>query len=73
MYVRIIEYKKLCDGTKEYAISLVQVNKILKEKIDILESIIVSQRDVQIISDEMIDTQKKLLALYEKNRSYSLN
>ncbi len=73
MYVKLIEYKKLCSSTKEYAMSLKKLNKILKEKNGILESIIVSQRDVQIISDEMIDTQKKLLALYERRPSHSLN
>ncbi len=80
MYVKLIEYKKLCNSTKEYAMSLKKLNKLLEEKngileskTNILESIIAAHRDVQIVSDEMIDTQKKLLALYERNRSYSLN
>lgn len=73
MYVNIMEYKELCKSSKEYAMSLVQVNKILEEKNDILESIVAAQRDVQIISDEMIDTQKKLLALYETSQSYNIN
>ena len=80
MYVKITEYKKLFNSTKEYAMSLKELNKLLKEKndileskINILESIIAAQRDVQIVSDEVIDAQNKLLALYERMPSHSLN
>jgi hypothetical protein len=80
MYVKLIEYIRICKSTKEYALSLKELNKLLKEKndileskINILESIIAAHRDVQIVSDEVIDAQNKLLALYERNRSYSLN